>query len=168
MVLECIEFCLPDLVAEVVQLIRIQANAKGLRMNSRVELSVPRVVRGDPNRLRQVLSNLLGNAVKFTGRGEVLLETSLEVQEGNMATVRFRISDTGIGIRPEQIATLFSPFVQADDSTTRKYGGTGLGLAISKQLVEMMGGAIGIISRGEGQGSTFWFTAMLEVTGAVL
>jgi CheY-like chemotaxis protein/HPt (histidine-containing phosphotransfer) domain-containing protein len=106
-----------------------------------------------------VLNNLAANAIKFTERGEIGLEAAIESQADGTATIRFTITDTGIGIRPDQAALIFSPFTQADASTTRKYGGTGLGLAIAKQLVEMMGGTIGLDSR-EGQGSTFWFSAV--------
>jgi CheY-like chemotaxis protein/HPt (histidine-containing phosphotransfer) domain-containing protein len=110
-----------------------------------------------------VLTNLIGNAIKFTERGEVALTASLERQEEDAATIRFDIVDTGIGMRPGQGVELFTPFVQADASTTRKYGGTGLGLAICKQLVEMMGGRIGVESRPD-QGSTFWFTVVLKTS----
>jgi PAS domain S-box-containing protein len=149
-------------IEDVVELLRVQANAKGLHFHSRVSPEIPRFLRGDAHRLRQILTNLAGNAIKFTERGEVRLDTALE-RRGGAATVRFSITDTGIGLRPDQAARLFSPFVQADASTTRKYGGTGLGLAICKQLVEMMGGTIGVDSR-EGRGSTFWFTAVLQLT----
>jgi PAS domain S-box-containing protein len=155
--LENLDFNLHHTVGDVVELVRMQANAKGLDLLARVSPEIPPLLRGDAHRLRQVLTNLAGNAVKFTERGEVTLDAALESQRDGTATVRFAVTDTGIGIRPDQAARLFSPFVQADDSTTRKYGGTGLGLAICKQLVEMMGGAIGVDSR-EGQGSTFWFT----------
>ena len=107
-------------------------------------------MRGDAHRLRQVLTNLFANAIKFTDRGRVTLDAGLESLSDGRVTVRFAVTDTGIGIAPEQIPALFSPFFQADASTTRRYGGTGLGLAISKQLVEMMGGTIGVESRDRG------------------
>ncbi len=145
---------------------RVQANAKGLRFDSRVSPEVPELVRGDAHRLRQVLTNLVGNAIKFTERGEVTLDSGTRKPgRGAMPPFVSPWTDTGIGIRPEQVAVLFSPFVQADASTTRKYGGTGLGLAICKQLVELMGGTIGVDSR-EGHGSTFWFTAVLHLDRA--
>jgi PAS domain S-box-containing protein len=156
--LENLDFSLNHTVKEVTQLLREQAGAKGLNMVSRVSPQIPELLRGDAHRLRQVLTNLIANAIKFTDRGEITLEAELESQSANAASVRFKVTDTGIGMRKDQIPALFSPFVQADASTTRRYGGSGLGLAISKQLVEMMGGRIGVKSR-EGQGSTFWFTA---------
>ncbi len=163
--LEKLSFDLHHAIEEVGEPLRVQANAKGLRFHSRVSPETPQFLRGDVHRLRQVLTNLVGNAIKFTERGEVTLYTALESQGDGTATIRFAVSDTGIGIRPEQIAALFSPFVQADASTTRRYGGTGLGLAICKQLVEMMQGTIGVDSR-EGRGSTFWFTAVLQLEPA--
>ena len=159
--LENLAFSVRGAVDEVIQLLRVQAGAKGLDLRARVSEKIPPVL-GDARRLRQVLTNLAGNAVKFTARGEVALEVELERQNGREVALRFRITDTGIGLREDQAAKLFSPFTQADASTTRKYGGTGLGLAICKQLVEMMGGTIGVQSR-EGQGSTFWFTLVLAV-----
>ena len=160
--LESLDLELFDTIEEVIEPLRVQASAKGIDIRSRVSPEIPPFLRGDTHRLRQVIINLCANAVKFTERGEVTLEVALESQRAGMATVRFAITDTGIGMRPDQVATLFSPFVQADASTTRKYGGTGLGLAICKQLVGMMGGAIGVDSQ-EGLGSTFWFTAVFEV-----
>jgi CheY-like chemotaxis protein len=161
MILENRSFKLRDTVEEVVQLLRVQANAKRLSFVSRVSPKIPPLVCGDAQRLRQVLTNLCANAIKFTEQGEVSLDAALECQGNGTATVRFSVTDTGIGIKPNQTDALFRPFTQADDSSTRKYGGTGLGLAICKQLVELMGGAIGVDSR-EGQGSTFWFTACFE------
>ena len=161
-VLENLSFNPGQIVAEVVQLLGVQAAAKGLEIHARMSPDVPPLLCGDAHRLRQVLTNLCGNAIKFTDRGEVSLDASLESGRDGTATVRFSINDTGIGIRPDQVGALFAPFAQADVSTTRKYGGTGLGLAICKQIVGMMGGTIGVDSR-EGQGSTFWFTAVFEL-----
>jgi PAS domain S-box-containing protein len=161
--LEKRSFNLSHAVEDVVQLLRVQASAKGLHIDARISPRIPECLRGDAHRLRQVLTNLAANAIKFTGQGGVTLEAELDNLREGAATVRFTIADTGIGIRPDQIQALFSAFVQADASTTRKYGGTGLGLAISKQLVEMMGGGIGVTSR-EGEGSTFWFTAVFDRT----
>jgi PAS domain S-box-containing protein len=159
--LEKLDFILRDTIEGVVELLRVQASPKGLTIRQNVSPEIPPLLRGDAHRLRQVLTNLSTNAVKFTQRGEVALEAGIENHSGHTFTIRFSVTDTGIGIRPEQVTALFSPFVQADASTTRKYGGTGLGLAICKELVEMMGGAIGVDSR-EGLGSTFWFTAVFE------
>ncbi|SPF49737.1 putative Histidine kinase [Candidatus Sulfopaludibacter sp. SbA4] len=155
-------FDLRSMIEEVCQLMRVQADAKGLDFGWHVSPAIPPFLRGDSRRLRQVLTNLCANAIKFTPRGQVTLEAALERHAEGKATVRFTVTDTGIGIRPDHAAMLFSPFTQADASTTRKYGGTGLGLAISKQLAEMMGGEIGVDSR-EGQGSTFWFTATFDL-----
>jgi PAS domain S-box-containing protein len=159
--LDSLDFNLRRCIEEVVDVVRAPAEAKGLAFNWRVTPETPSLVRGDPNRLRQVLINLASNAIKFTAQGKVELLVNPESEADGKTTVGFSITDTGIGIRPDQASALFSPFVQADVSTTRKYGGTGLGLAISKQLVEMMGGKIVLESR-EGVGSTFRFTALFD------
>jgi two-component system sensor histidine kinase/response regulator len=159
--LETIDFELRREVEEVAALLAGHAHEKGLELASFVEPGTPTAVRGDPFRLRQVLTNILGNAIKFTEEGEVTLRADLVEDTPDMATVSFEVSDTGIGMTEEQRSRLFKPFAQADASTTRRYGGTGLGLAISKQQVSMMGGEIGVRSE-PGVGSTFWFTARLE------
>jgi PAS domain S-box-containing protein len=159
--LETIDFDLRTVVEDVAHLSAERAQAKGLELASVVEHDVPTALRGDPGRIAQVLTNLLGNAIKFTEEGEVLLCTSLVEEKGKTALVRFELRDTGIGIAREQQERLFEPFTQADASTTRRYGGTGLGLVISKQLVEMMGGKIGVESE-TGAGSTFFFEVPFE------
>ncbi|MGA2115189.1 MAG: PAS domain S-box protein [Bryobacteraceae bacterium] len=161
-VLEKLSFELRDTIEESVQPIEAEAKAKGLSIRTRVAADIPLLVEGDPHRLRQILSNLCANAVKFTERGGIVVDASLASGANGKATVRFTVTDTGIGIRPDKAAGLFAPFTQADASTTRRYGGTGLGLAISKQLAEMMGGTIGVDSR-EGRGSAFWFTAVFDL-----
>jgi PAS domain S-box-containing protein len=161
-VLENVEFDLPLTVEQTLQVVRVQANSKRLVFRSCISPEIPPVLCGDPHRLRQVLTNLCGNAIKFTDHGEITVNADIESRRDGAVTIRFAIADTGIGIRQDQIAALFSPFTQADSSMTRKYGGTGLGLAICKQLVELMGGTIGVESR-EGQGSTFWFTVLFDL-----
>ena len=158
--LEVIDFNLRTVVEEVMDLLATQAQGKGLELVGLVYATVPSAVRGDPGRLRQILTNLVGNAVKFTSHGEVVVQvTSLEETDKDVM-VRFDVTDTGIGLPPDTQERLFQPFIQADGSTSRKYGGTGLGLAISKQLTEMMGGDIGIFSEPD-HGSLFWFTVRL-------
>jgi two-component system, sensor histidine kinase len=167
LLLEQVEFDLYRTVEEVVGLLAGATRKKGLEFACTILPSVPRAVRGDPTRLRQVLTNLIGNALKFTERGRIAVRVELEAGLGDAAAgeasalVRFTVEDTGIGIDPERQAKLFQPFTQGDASTTRRYGGTGLGLAISRQLVELMGGEIGLASE-LGAGSTFWFSARLE------
>jgi PAS domain S-box-containing protein len=161
MSLEICGFNLRTTLEGVVEMLGIQADRKGLELTCLIEPGIPALLRGDPGRLRQVIVNLAANAVKFTSQGAVGIAVELASQDERRATLRFVISDTGIGIQKDQAAALFSPFLQADESTTRKFGGTGLGLAISKDLVGMMGGQIGLKSE-PGEGSTFWFTAVLE------
>ena len=159
--LETIDFDLRMAVEDVVALFAERAHDKGLELASSVAGDVPTAVRGDPGRVRQVLVNLLGNAAKFTEEGEVVLKAMLVEEGHHAAVVRFEVKDTGVGMTEEQRSRLFRSFSQADASTTRRYGGTGLGLAISKQLVELMGGEIGVESE-PGAGSTFWFTVRLD------
>ncbi len=159
--LEILDFDLATVVEDTAEMLDLKAREKGLDLVCLVGPDVPPLLRGDPGRLGQVLTNLGGNAVKFTHSGEIVIRVSLAEETETKATVRFEVRDTGIGIPEGQLSSLFSPFTQVDGSTTRKYGGTGLGLSISKQLVELMGGEVGLESL-EGKGSTFWFTAVLE------
>lgn len=142
----------------------IRAEAKGLKLSSSCSPNVPARLTGDPTRLKQILINLLGNAIKFTETGAVHLSVEL-APSNNGTTLQFSVKDTGIGIPPNKLSTIFDTFTQADDSTTRQYGGTGLGLAISKQLVRMMGGRIWVES-ALGAGSTFHFTAVFNAVPA--
>ncbi len=159
--LEIIDFDLRVTLEEVGELMSLKAYEKGLEFASIVHHEVPSLLRGDPGRLRQILINLMGNAIKFTDTGEVTLRAVLEEEDAHLAVIRFSVGDTGIGISEEGMGRLFRSFSQVDGSTSRNYGGTGLGLAISKQLTELMGGRIGVDSK-KGQGSTFWFTVAIE------
>jgi signal transduction histidine kinase/CheY-like chemotaxis protein/HPt (histidine-containing phosphotransfer) domain-containing protein len=156
--LESIEFNLRTTVEDVLKQFAERAESKGLELTGLIHAAVPTGLRGDPGRLRQVLTNLVGNAIKFTQRGDVTLQVYLEEETEGEALLRFDVSDSGIGISQETQGKLFQPFVQADSTMTRRYGGTGLGLSISKQLIELMGGQIGVKSAPD-RGSTFWCTA---------
>ncbi|HEU4751656.1 MAG TPA: response regulator, partial [Armatimonadota bacterium] len=153
-------FSLRELAETVVETLALRAHEKGLEITCLVDPAVAGRFRGDPDRLRQILYNLLGNAIKFTEAGEVVLR----IEPDSAGLVRFTVTDTGIGIPPDKQEMIFHSFTQADTSTTRRYGGTGLGLAISRRLVELMGGRIGVESE-PGQGSRFHFTARLEPEG---
>jgi PAS domain S-box-containing protein len=157
-----IEFDLADVIERSVELTAVAAHEKGLELVCQVAPDVPADLIGDPDRLRQVLVNLLGNAVKFTERGEVILRIDRDSESGEPGRLLFSVSDTGIGIPAEKLSMIFERFTQADTSTTRTHGGTGLGLAISKRLVELMGGRIWVESEG-GAGSVFHFTAKFGV-----
>jgi PAS domain S-box-containing protein len=161
--IETIELDLGANVDDVGALMAFQAAARGLELVVNVRPEVPERVLGDPQRIRQCLLNLVGNAIKFTRGGEVVLDVCLLGRQNGKALVHFEVRDTGIGIAPDSLAKLFQPFMQADSSTTRKFGGTGLGLSIVRKLVEMMGGQCGAQSE-LGQGSTFWFTLPLELS----
>lgn len=177
--LQQIDFDVRRLLEDIVGPFRQRTQLKGVALACQIQAQVPIWLRGDPDRLRQIVSNLLGNAIKFTEHGEIVLRAEVDERQdpidpdrpvasrpvnGNarrLVTVRFSVADTGIGIAPEACTRIFQPFMQADGSTTKKYGGTGLGLAICQQLVDLMGGSIGVDSE-PGQGSVFHVTVPLE------
>jgi signal transduction histidine kinase len=163
--LEVVDFNASEVLNEVLKLVSGRARSKGLVVSAAVSADARRGLRGDPARLRQVLLNLVANAIKFTERGEVAVRANVTESSEQGVRLLFEVQDTGIGLAPDAVARLFQPFVQADGSITRKYGGTGLGLAISKQLIEMMGGRVGVDSE-LGKGSRFWFTAMFQCSPA--
>ena len=155
--LDAIEFKLPENLGDSLKIFAVRASQKGLELACSLSPQVPEYVIGDPGRLRQIILNLVGNAVKFTEKGEVVVQVEVDSQSADHATLHFAVRDTGIGIPPEKQQIIFGPFEQADASTTRRYGGTGLGLAITSHLVKLMGGRIWLES-APGQGSTFHFT----------
>jgi two-component system, sensor histidine kinase and response regulator len=165
--LEAVDFELRDCMESALKTLALRADEKGLELLCDVTTEVPDTVMGDPGRLRQILVNLVGNAIKFTDQGEVALRVEVERTEGHQVTLHFVVSDTGIGIAPEKAESIFESFAQADTSTTREYGGTGLGLTISKRLVELMGGRIWIESE-LGVGSHFHFTIQIVRSEAKL
>ena len=160
--LETVNFSLRESLAQTLRAFTLRAQQKGLQLDLQVDPHVVDLVAGDPVRLRQILVNLLGNAIKFTGSGGVTLSVQRESQDRNYMTVRFTVKDSGIGIPPERQKEIFSAFTQADSSTTRKYGGTGLGLTISRRLTELLGGRIWVESE-PGKGSSFHFTVKLGI-----
>jgi len=173
--LESVPFDLPDLVDKIGELMAIRASAKNIELVAYVHPDVPAYVTGDPTRLRQVFVNLLGNAIKFTDQGEVVLRIEptqaalsevtlrIEPEHADPSALRCSVSDTGIGIPTDKLHSIFESFTQGDSTTTREYGGTGLGLSISKQLVELMGGTLHVEST-PGRGSTFSFIVRLAAT----
>ncbi len=158
LVLEKIDFNLNKLIKNIIAILKPQSDIKGLELTWEIDESLPENLQGDPVRLRQIIINLMGNAIKFTHKGEVSLNIFNQEEYGENILIRFEISDTGIGISKNQLSSVFEPFLQLDASDSRKFGGTGLGLSISKKLAELMGGEIGA-ETSVGKGSVFWFTA---------
>jgi len=161
LVLETLDFDLQRLLDDLTAALALQTHSKGLELLCTTALGVPMLLRGDPGRLRQILSNLAGNAIKFTHAGEVAIRVALESESGGEVLLRFTVHDTGIGIPKDKLGLLFAKFSQVDSSTTRKYGGSGLGLFICRQLAAMMGGEVGVESE-EGKGTEVWLTVRLE------
>ena len=163
--LDPIDFTSRDAIGDAANAVALRAHQKGLELIVDIDAAVPQTLRGDPGRLRQILLNLLGNAIKFTDQGEVVLRVTSAAATPRDVVLHFSISDTGIGIPLDRQQSIFEAFTQVDGSTTRKYGGTGLGLTISSQLVQLMGGRISVESEA-GKGSTFRFTARFALGDA--
>ncbi|WP_158551501.1 response regulator [Rhodohalobacter sp. SW132] len=161
MELESVPFNISEVIHDVIQTLNFYSRAKGILISQHVDDSVPDTLIGDPTRIRQLLLNYGSNAVKFTEKGEVLIKAENLAADNGMHSIRFSVNDSGIGISPEKLSGIFTPFKQADSSTTRKYGGTGLGLAICRQLADLMKGEVGAESQ-PGIGSKFWFTVSLD------
>jgi len=160
--LDPVPFSLQDTLDATMKSLALRAHKKTLELAYRIAADVPNAVTGDPLRLRQIIVNLVGNAIKFTSEGEVVLEVELQTQRPEEVELRFAVRDTGIGIPLDKQQAIFENFIQADASTTRRYGGTGLGLAISSRLVQMMDGSIWLESEKD-QGSTFFFTVLMGI-----
>jgi CheY-like chemotaxis protein len=163
--LDLTDFALHEKIEQACTVAAIEAQTKGLDFEVLIAADVPKYVRGDSGRLRQIILNLVSNAVKFTATGSVVVRASAPSHTDAAATVRIAVTDSGIGVDPVALDTMFEPFTQADSSTTRKYGGTGLGLAIARELTDLMGGTIGAES-DPGHGSTFWFEVEMPVAAA--
>jgi two-component system sensor histidine kinase/response regulator len=161
MVLESIEFDLRSIYMDIANIVADNVSQKKLELVSFIEPKIPRTIKGDPARLKQIILNLLNNAIKFTPSGSIAVKVTLVKMTDKTITINFEVKDTGIGIEPRLLNRLFNPFTQADSSTTRRYGGSGLGLSICKQLAESMGGEVGVSST-PGKGSTFWFKVDME------
>ncbi|NNG02362.1 MAG: response regulator [Desulfobacteraceae bacterium] len=161
LIIETLDFNLPVTLEETLELLSFKAHEKELELICYIDPKVPAHLKGDPGRLRQIILNLANNAIKFTGKGEVVIQAEVLMEKDNKVHLQVKVTDTGMGIPPDRQNLLFKTFSQVDSSTTRKFGGTGLGLAISKRLVELMGGDIGVDSR-VGEGATFWFSLWFE------
>jgi signal transduction histidine kinase/ActR/RegA family two-component response regulator len=159
--LELTDFDLRPVISDTIGLLSLQAREKGLKLTSAIDSEVPTALNGDSDRLRQIITNLVGNAIKFSTKGAVTLHIRKDTEGEHTVTLRFLVRDSGIGIAADKLEHIFAPFTQVDSSTTRKYGGSGLGLAICKRLADLMGGSVGVESV-EGSGTTFWFTVVLE------